>query len=161
MIDPNSPLTAGIVEALYNQALGHPPAQATLNGWLNSGLRLLKPSWKWSRHSRTFRSHSPRSSSISPRAAINNAGFSGLNGTAPLDLTPTQVGAIYEAVLQRAPTATEVTAALALDSATGDVGVIAALVNSAAAISNVYPILQMFDLAFATFSERGHFGFDG
>ena len=71
----------------------------------------------------------------------------------PPDLTPTQVGAIYEAVLQRAPTATEVTASLALDSATGDVGVIAALVDSAEAISNVYPILQMFELGFRTFSQ--------
>src|ERR1700683_1826160 len=82
-------------------------------------------------------------------AAINDEGYP-VSGTAA-DLNPTQVGAIYEAVLQRAPTATEMAASLALDSATGNVGVIAALVDSAEAITNVYPILQMFNLAFGSF----------
>jgi hypothetical protein len=78
-------------------------------------------------------------------------------GTVPIllegyrDLNAGQIGALYEAVLQRAPTATEVTASLALDSATGDIGVIVSLVSSAEAISNVYPILQMFELAFGHF----------
>ena len=78
-------------------------------------------------------------------------------GTTPIllegyrDLNAGQIGAIYEAVLQRAPTATEVTASLALDSMTFDVGVIVSLVNSAEAISNVYPILQMFELALGHF----------
>jgi polysaccharide biosynthesis protein PslG len=78
-------------------------------------------------------------------------------GTVPIllvgycDLKAGQIGAIYEAVLQRAPTATEVTASLALDSMTLDVGVIVSLVDSAEAISNVYPILQMFELALGYF----------
>ena len=41
MIDPNSPVTAGIVEALYTQALGHPPSQATLNDWLSSSIKTV------------------------------------------------------------------------------------------------------------------------
>ena len=40
---------------------------------------------------------------------------------------------------------------MALDTATGDIGVIVSLVNSAEAISNVYPILQMFHFAFGHF----------
>ena len=78
-------------------------------------------------------------------------------GTVPIllegyrDLNAGQIGALYEAVLQRAPTATEVTASLALDAMTFDVGVIVSLVSSAEAISNVYPILQMFELAFGYF----------
>ena len=62
--------------------------------------------------------------------------------------TAAQVNGIYEAVLQRAPSSIEVTAALALDSATGDAATVAAIVDSAEAITNVYPILQSFELAF-------------
>ena len=78
-------------------------------------------------------------------------------GTVPIlldgycDLNAGQIDTIYEAVLQRTPAATEVTASLALDSMTFDVGVIVSLVDSAEAISNVYPILQMFELAFGHF----------
>ena len=37
-MDPDSAVTASVVETLYTQALGHAPTQATLNSWLNSGL---------------------------------------------------------------------------------------------------------------------------
>ena len=67
------------------------------------------------------------------------------------DLTAPQINGIFEAVLQRAPTAVEVTASLALDSATGDAATVATIVNSAEAITNVYPALQMFDLALGYF----------
>ena len=63
----------------------------------------------------------------------------------------TQIDAIYESVLQRAPTAAEVTASTALDAAAGSNVMTAAIVDSAEAITNVYPILQMFDLAFGYF----------
>ena len=63
-------------------------------------------------------------------------------------LTAQQIDGIYEAVLQRAPTSTEVTASQALDLATGDAATVATVVNSAEAITNVYPVLQMFELAF-------------
>ena len=61
------------------------------------------------------------------------------------------IGLIYEAVLQRAPTLAEVTASEALQAAEGTAVMTAAIVNSAGALSNVYPILQMFELAFGHF----------
>jgi hypothetical protein len=149
LIDPNSSVTAGIVEALYNQALGHAPSQATLNGWLNSGLTVAQAFLDMVTSQSYVEATQPAVEQYLTTAAINNASYP-LNSTAA-DLTPTQIGAIYEAVLQRAPTATEVSASLALDSATGDIGVIVSLVDSAAAIGNVYPILQMFELAFGYF----------
>ena len=58
---------------------------------------------------------------------------------------------IYEAVLQRAPTLAEVTASEALQSAEGTAVMVAAIVDSAEGLTNVDPILQMFDLAFGRF----------
>ena len=149
LIDPNSSVTAEIVEALYNQALGHAPSQATLNGWLNSGLTVAQAFLEMVTSQSYVEATQPAIEQYLTTAAINNAGYP-INSTAA-DLTSTQIDTIYEAVLQRAPTATEVTASLALDSMTFDVGVIVSLVDSAEAISNVYPILQMFELAFGHF----------
>ena len=61
------------------------------------------------------------------------------------------IGLIYEAVLQRAPTLAEITASEALQAAEGSAVMTAAIVNSAEALGNVYPILQMFELAFGHF----------
>ena len=152
LVNPNSPVTAGIVEALYSQALGHAPSQATLNGWLTSGLTVTQAFLAMVTSPSYFATVLPAIEQYLTAAATTSAGYANvsINVTAA-DLTPTQIGAIYEAVLQRAPTATEVTASLAADSVTGDVGVITALVNSVEATTNVCPILQMFDLAFGYF----------
>ena len=116
LIDPNSSVTAGIVEALYNQALGHAPSQATLNGWLNSGLTVAQAFLEMVTSQSYAATAQPAIEQYLTTAAINNAGYP-INSAA-IDLTPAQIGAIYEAVLQRAPAATEVTASLALDSMT-------------------------------------------
>ena len=71
------------------------------------------------------------------------------------------IGLVYEAVLQHAPTLAEVTASEALQSAEGAAVMTAAIVNSAEALSNVYPILQMFELAFGTLSHCLYARFDG
>jgi hypothetical protein len=42
LINPNSPVTASIVDALYTHALGHAPTQSTLTGWLNAGLTVAE-----------------------------------------------------------------------------------------------------------------------
>ena len=152
LIDPNSPVTAGIVEALYSQALGHPPSQATLNDWLNSGLSVAQAFQAMVTSPSYLATTQLAIEQYLTTAANNSAGFANSTITATAaDLAPTQVDTIYEAVLQRAPTPTEVTASLALDSATGNAGAIAALVNSPEAVANVYPILQMFNLAFGYF----------
>ena len=42
LINPNSPVTASIVDTLYTHALGHAPTQSTLSGWLNAGLTVAE-----------------------------------------------------------------------------------------------------------------------
>ena len=106
LIDPNSPVTAGIVEALYTQALGHAPSQATLNGWLNSGLSVAQAFQAMVTSPSYFATTQLAIEQYLTTAAINSAGFANSTITATAaDLTPTQVDTIYEAVLQRAPTA--------------------------------------------------------
>ena len=152
LIDPNSPVTAGIVEALYTQALRHPPSQATLNDWLNGGLSVAQAFQTMVTSPSYLATTQLAIEQYLTTAANNSAGFANSTITATAaDLAPTQVDTIYEAVLQRAPTPSEVTASLALDSATGNAGAIAALVNSLEAVANVYPILQLFNLAFGYF----------
>jgi len=140
------------VQALYSQALGHAPSQATLNGWLTSGLTVAQAFQDMVTSDSYFATTQLAIEQYLTTAANISAGFA--NPTITLvaaDVTPAQLGTIYEAVLQRAPTANEVTASLALDSTTGNAGMIAALVNTPEAVANVYPILQMFDLAFGYF----------
>jgi hypothetical protein len=74
-------------------------------------------------------------------ATVTNANVAG-------DLTATQINSLYEAVLQRAPSNVEVTASLALDTATSNVATVEAIVDSAEAITNIYPILETCELAF-------------
>ena len=62
-------------------------------------------------------------------------------------LTVNQVDAIYEAVLQRAPTSTEVSSSLSLAASQGPPALISSLVDSTEATTHVYPVLQMFYLA--------------
>ena len=152
LIDPNSPVTSGIVEALYQQALGYAPTQSTLDSWLNSGLT-VEQAFQEMVSSQSYFSTTQNNIEQYLTEAVNNAAAGGASsGTgatgAAGSLSANQIDGIYEAVLQRAPTSTEVTASQALDSATGDAATVATVVNSAEAITNVYPVLQMFELAF-------------
>jgi hypothetical protein len=152
LINPNSPVTAAIVEAFYSQALGHAPSQATLNGWLASGMTVAQAFEDMVTSQSYFATTQLAIEQYLTTAANNNAGFASSTITAgAADVTTTQISAIYEAVLQRAPTANEMTASLALDSTTSNAGMIAALVNAPEAVANAYPILQMFNLAFGYF----------
>ena len=156
LINPNSPVTAGIVEALYSQALGHAPTQATLNGWLNSGLTVAQAFQDMVTSQSYFETTQPGIEQYLTTAANNAVGNVNANPSNTAgNLTATQINGIYEAVLQRAPTATEVTASMGLDSAAGNAATVAAIVNSPEAITNVYPILQMFDLAFGYLPSAG------
>jgi hypothetical protein len=58
-----------------------------------------------------------------------------------------QIGEIYDAVLQRAPTDAEVTSELSVASATGIAAVVSTLVNSSETQFNVDPVAQIIDLA--------------
>ncbi len=152
LLDPDAPVTAGIVETLYSEALGHAPTQSTLSQWLNSDLSIAQAFQEMVTSQSYLETTLP---SIEQYLTTAASGIIG-NGTtqssgAAGDFTANQVNGIYEAVLQRAPTSVEVTASLALNSTTGDAATVAAIVNSAEAITNVYPALQMFDLAFGYF----------
>ena len=156
LINPNSPVTAGIVEALYSQALGHAPTQATLNGWLNSGLTVAQAFQDMVTSQSYFETTQPGIEQYLTTAANNAVGNVNANPSNTAgNLTATQINGIYEAVLQRAPTATEVTASMGLDSAAGNAATVAAIVDLPEAITNVYPILQMFDLAFGYLPSAG------
>jgi hypothetical protein len=149
LLNPNAPVSAGIVETLYTQALGHAPTQATLAQWLGSGLSIAQafdamvtsPSYLETTMPSIEQYLTTAANGVIGAAATNASNVAG-------DLTAAKINGIYEAVLQRAPSSIEVTAALALDSATGDAATVAAIVDSAEAITNVYPILQSFELAF-------------
>jgi hypothetical protein len=65
--------------------------------------------------------------------------------------TAEQIVEIYDAVLQRAPTDAELTSQLSVDAASGISAVVSAVVDSAEAQTNVYPVLQAFQLAFDHF----------
>jgi hypothetical protein len=151
LIDPNSPVTSGIVEALYQQALGYAPTQATLDSWLNGGLT-VEQAFQEMVSSQSYFSTTQNNIEQYLTQAVNSVAGGASSGTgatgAAGSLSANQIDGIYEAVLQRAPTSTEVTASQALDSATGDAATVATVVNSAEAITNVYPVLQMFELAF-------------
>ena len=149
LLDPNAPVTAGIVEALYTQALGHAPTQSTLAQWLNSGLSIEQAFEAMVTSQSYLDTTLPNIEQYLTTAVSGVIGAAGTSSSNVAgDLTTAQINGIYEAVLQRAPSSIEVTAALALDLATGDAATVAAIVDSAEAITNVYPILQTFELAF-------------
>jgi hypothetical protein len=129
--------------------LGHAPTQATLAQWLDSGLSIAQAFDAMVTSQSYLETTLPSLEQYLTTATSSVVGTSTTNASNPAgDLTAAQIDGIYEVVLQRAPSNIEVTAALALDSATGDAATIAAVVDSAEAITNVYPILQSFELAF-------------
>jgi hypothetical protein len=149
LLNPNAPVTADIVETLYTEALGHAPTPSTLAQWLNSGLSIAQAFDAMVTSQSYLYTTLPSIEQYLTTAASSVIGTAATNASNPAgDLTAAQVNGIYEAVLQRAPSNIEVTAALALDSAIGDAATVAAVVDSAEAITNVYPILQSFELAF-------------
>ena len=152
LLDPDAPVTAGIVETLYTEALGHAPTQSTLSQWLNSDLSIAQAFQEMVTSQTYLETALPGMQQYLATAANGIIGSANNQSSgAAGDFTGAQINGVYEAVLQRAPTDVEVTAALALNSATGDAATVATIVNSAEAITNVYPVLQMFDLAFGYF----------
>jgi hypothetical protein len=151
LLNPDAPVTAAIVEALCTEAVGHTPTQSTLAQWLNSGLSIEQSFDAMVTSQSYLNATLPSIEQYLTAAAggitdatVANADASNVAG----GLTATQINALYEAVLQRAPSSVEVTASLALDSATSNAATVAAIVDSAEAITNIYPILQTCELAF-------------
>ena len=75
-------------------------------------------------------------------------GFVGTTSSGPVE---EQIVEIYDAVLQRAPTNAELTSQLSVYSVSGISAVVSNVVDSPEAQTNVYPVLQAFQLAFDHF----------
>ena len=115
LLNPNAPVTAGIVETLYTEALGHAPTQSTLAQWLNSGLSIAQAFDAMVTSQSYLYTTLPSIEQYLTTAASSVIGAAATNASNPAgDLPAAQVNGIYEAVLQRAPSSVEVTAALAL-----------------------------------------------
>ena len=78
-----------------------------------------------------------------------NLALSGLSQTGPqvAEMSTTEIDEIYQAVLQRAPTAAEVATWLATEPPVGEAAIISALVDSPEAQQYVYPVIQIIELA--------------
>jgi hypothetical protein len=81
LIDPNAPVTAAIVEALYSEALGHAPTTATLDGWLTSGLTIAQAFEEMVTSQSYFETTQSSIEQYLTAAAINEAGLTTINGT--------------------------------------------------------------------------------
>ena len=78
-----------------------------------------------------------------------NLALSGLSQTGPqvAEMSTTEIDEIYQAVLQRAPTAAEVATWLATEPPVGEAAIISALVDSPEARQYVYPVIEIIELA--------------
>jgi hypothetical protein len=81
LIDPNAPVTAAIVETLYSEALGHAPTQATLDGWLTSGLTIAQAFEEMVTSQSYFETTQSSIEQYLTAAAINEAGLTTINGS--------------------------------------------------------------------------------
>ena len=81
LINPNSPVTANIVEAFYSEALGHAPTQATLDGWLSGGLTVAQAFEDMVTSQSYFDTTQTSIEQYLTATAINEAGLTTINGT--------------------------------------------------------------------------------
>ena len=77
-----------------------------------------------------------------------NLSLTGLSQIGPqVDIPIAQIDQTYQAVLQHAPTTAEVNASLSIEATFGTGGMNAAIIDSPEAQQNVYPVVQIIDLA--------------
>jgi hypothetical protein len=150
-VDPNAPITAAIVSAIIQAATGIAATQAQIDAWLGTGQTIDQVFVDFAlgdQYSAHLQSAVQQDLTTTADTAAGGSGLGVVNGTTPNDgLTTTQVTAAYQAVLQRAPTAGETNAALSIDSTIGNVGSLAAIVDSPEAQQYVYPVTQIILLA--------------
>jgi hypothetical protein len=148
-VDPNSPITRSIVQAIIEHALGTQATSAQVDAWVNSGLTVDQVFVDFALGEQYTAASQATIRKYLTAAADQASAIGGLNvvNSTTNSLPTSQTSDIYHAVLQRAPTDAEVTAASAIDSTIGSAGVIAAVVDTPEAQQDVYPIVQIILLA--------------
>jgi hypothetical protein len=152
VVDPNAPITAPIVSAIIRDTTGLAATPDQISAWVNTGLSIDQVFVDF------VLSTSPavrdgEIQDILGRLAENPSYWGPIDYffRPNDDLTATQVQGAYQAVLQRAPSIAETNAALWTDSSTlggaGNVGALAVIVDSPEAQQNVYPVVQIIELA--------------
>ena len=152
-VNPNAPITAAIVSAIIQAATGIAATQTQINAWVNTGLSIDQVFVDFAlgdQYTAYLQSTVQQYLTTAVQTAIGGSGV-GVGvvvGITPDDgLTATQVQGAYQAVLQRAPTGGETNAALSIDGSSGNVAAVAAMIDSPEAQYNIYPIVQIIELA--------------
>ena len=150
-VNPNAPITASIVSAIIQAATGVSATQAQVNAWLSTGQTIDQVFVDFAlgdQYSAHLQSTVQQYLTTTAETAAGGSGLGVASTITPNDgLTSTQVQGAYQAVLQRPPTAGETNAALSIDGSIGNVAALAAIVDSPEAQYNVYPIVQIIELA--------------
>jgi hypothetical protein len=150
-VNPNAPITAAIVSAIIQAATGIAATQTQINAWVNTGLSIDQVFVDFAlgdQYTAYLQSAVQQYLTTAVQTAIGGSGVGVVVGITPDDgLTATQVQGAYQAVLQRAPTGGETNAALSIDGSSGNVAAVAAMIDSPEAQYNIYPIVQIIELA--------------
>jgi hypothetical protein len=158
-VDPNSTITAPIVSAIIQAATGVAATATQINDWLATGQTIDQVFVDFAlgdQYTTYLQATVQQYLTTAAETAAGGSGLGVVNNGVPNDgLTAAQVEAAYEAVLHRAPTAGETNAALSIDGSIGNVAALAAMVDSPEAQNNVYPIVQIIELATGSFPTPG------
>ncbi len=151
-VDPNAPITAPIVSAIIDHATGLAATPDQITSWVSTGLSIDQVFVEFAQRTPDAGLQWAIWSILGPLAENDPSGGMIDYFSFPNDnLTATQVQGAYQAVLQRAPLSAETNAALWIDSSTlggaGNVGALAVIVDSPEAQQNVYPVVQIIELA--------------
>jgi hypothetical protein len=150
-VDPNAPITATIVSAIIQAATGVAATQAQIDAWMSTGVSIDEAFVDFALGNQYSVAVKGIIQQYLSSLAIQTASNGVLNSTSTISsndgLTAAQVQGIYQAVLQRAPSNAETNAALSIDATIGNVGSLAAIVDSPEAQQYVYRVTQIILLA--------------
>ena len=150
-VDPDAPITASIVSAIIDAATGVAATQAQVNAWVSTGQTIDQVFVEFAlgdQYTAHLQSTVQQYLTTAADTAVGGGALGAVSTSTPKDgLTATQVQEAYQAVLQRAATGGEIDAALSVDGTIGNVAALAAVVDSPEAQYNVYPIVQIIELA--------------
>ena len=148
-VDPNSPITASIVEAIIQHATGVAATSGQVNAWVASAQTVDQVFVDFALGEQFTAASQSTVQQYLTTEADSAAGIPSSNtlNTTSSSLTASQITEIYQVILQRAPTSAEVNAAISENSVIGNAGVVAVVVDSPEAQQNIYPIVQIIDLA--------------
>jgi hypothetical protein len=150
-VNPNAPITASVVSAIIQAATGVAATQTQVNTWVATGMTIDQVFVFFAlgdQYSAHIQSTVQQYLTTLADQAASNGGLGVGSTVIPHDvLTAGQVQAFYQSALQRFPNSAEVNAALSIDSTIGNIGALAAIVDSPEAQQNVYPVTQVILLA--------------